>query len=362
MTTSLADLVERKRVKLNTWAVIFAGLFVVVGLVLLGAGPWVYLEWWIALGITIAIVVAVFYAVKLSKKFFAAIGAGQKPRMALILEWGNAIAWCNQGLIRVHYPSETVVRFRTTAYTINLTINDAWTKKGTKATGEQMQRVAIKVTIAFTLPRPGASYAGGLKGEDLLRKFYFALPFDSENFTITEHLGPHLSGAITAGVIHAVGKLTHTQLAKNMAKLEAAVKKYLLEEDGNLYKALGIPEENTDIGITSIVIDEEVEAALRQAEVIFRTARANQDRQRVEAATARETADDRAAAAEKLIKVYQESNIPGHLIPIMLNGAAGEPLDIASLRDLSLIQNWENATKEETEGMFRRVAAAILAK
>jgi hypothetical protein len=46
----------------------------------------------------------------------------------------------------------------------------------------------------------------------------------------------------------------------------------------------------------------------------------------------------------------------------MLNGAAGEPLDIASLRDLSLIQNWENATKEETEGMFRRVAAAILAK
>jgi len=333
---------------------IMLGLLVVAAIILVIPGSWYLFGGWIALLVTLAILILGFLAVKLLKRVLVGVGTGGKPRMGLILEWGKVVAGCNQGLFWLHYPSETVVRMRTNQYTIDLTIDGAWTKRAPATRKkqpdgtwlvieqpEQIQRVSIDVTLGFTLPRPGQAY-GTEEGFELLKQFYYAFPFDHENFSIMEELGPHLRGVITAAVINAVGQYTHTQLAKSIGKIEEKVKDFLLSNQGNLYKELGIPSETTDVGISSIVVDEEVEAILREAETIFRRARANQDKAKVEAETSRETADARAEAAEKLIKVYQASGVPAYLIPIMLNGAAGDPLDIADLRDLAFIQNLGN--------------------
>ena len=311
------------------------------------------ISWQLAVVVTLLFLGGVMV---LLKKFFVVVGGGQRPRVALIVRWGQVIAACNQGLFFVFFPAEKLVKMRTTQYRITWELDGVWTKEN-KETGEQAQRVSLEVFLAFTLPQPDMTYKRG-SGADLLSQFYYALPFNTENFRVVEELGPHLSGAVTEAVIASVAQFTHTELATKTKQIEEEVKKYLLEAEGNLYRGLGIPEENTDFGITSIVVNEDVEKSMRGAEIVFRGARAEQDKATVEAATARATADDRAEAARKLLEVYQEAKLPPHAITMLLRGVTGEPLSVADLRDISIIQSRAGIGDEDVAKIVAAVAEA----
>jgi len=339
-----------------TWWMVLIGLFVVGSLLAAEIVLWLMISWQLAFVITLLLLGSVILVAMLLKKFLVVVGGGQRPRVALIVRWGRVIAACNQGLFLVFFPPEKLVKMRTTQYRVDYEIDDAWTKADEK-TGEQVQKVSVGVTLAFTLPQPGVLYKSG-HGADLLRKFYYAFPFNTENFKVLGELGPHLSGAVTEAVIHSVAQFTHTELATKTKEIEEAVKMYLLKEEGNLYAGLGIPEENTDFGITSIVINDDVEKSMRGAEIMFRDARANQDKEKIEATTARETADDRAEATEKLLKVYQEAHLPAHAITMLLRGTTGEELSIADLRDISIIQREAGIGDEDIAKIVAAVAGA----
>lgn len=268
------------------------------------------------------------------RRCFFSVGGETPPRMALVVRWGNVVGSCAPGLHFRWWPFDKIGKFRTSGYTIRYRINRAYSKA---TETESTQLIPMDVVLSFSWPRPDELYefSGEQRyGQDLLAQAYYALPFDKENFTIMEQMGPHLSGAVTEAVIDVVAKRSHTECREASRAIEGEVVQYLLEEEGNLFRGLGIPRQLVDFGVTNMEVPTDTQGAMRATEI----ARHAGEQRRIAARAAAGAASDEAEATRQRLTPYFERGVAAEMAAILVSGGVhGQGMDFAQLRDYMII-------------------------
>ncbi len=291
------------------------------------------------------------------KDVFKTIGAKGNPAMALRLRFGRVVEAKGPGLYWYWWPTESWVLFPTRQYEMEFRVLDIISKE-VKQGGEVIlgsQRMDVYVAVYFRWPGVSREYLfprfepGGkiswvtTKGEELLTRAYYALPFNPGP-AVEKDYGQFFDSAVSRALTDVLSSMDHVEIRTTRRhEIEPRVKTRLLDEPGDTFYEVGLPGECFDVAIQRIEFEDATVVALSAQEIAQRQARAA-----VETAKGqKEAAGFQAAAAQELLGAYTKLGVPPDIAGFLASGRlrAEGGMSIAEFRDLAIAMTMRGAAR-----------------
>ncbi|MDO8655217.1 MAG: hypothetical protein Q7R48_02195 [bacterium] len=192
------------------------------------------------------------------------IGTVDKPAYGILTRVGKAIEVLGPGgLVFTLRPVEGLTKVPTSQYRLRYSIVDGlYSAEGEDGEHNKMSPQPLSVTVGlyFSFPEVNTPYDvpgvdGKVAGRDLLLGMYYSLP-GQINLWEGESLRGFLEEAVIGATRQILSQHHHGFARTNKAGIEREIKAYLVSEEANPFRELGIPEVCIDIELISIALRE----------------------------------------------------------------------------------------------------------
>lgn len=335
---------------LLAWLVIGVLITIKRPTVILPEVPWLLTVLWAAAEVLVCLVLGFWL-----KKCLRQIGTIEVPSQAVLARFAKPVDAVGPGLYFCFFPFETFKECPTGQYEFEYTITKGLYSKEDKKEKLASQPIEVRVVMYLRFPKVDRRYKfperARLKGEKeapwkdvagrelLVNHIYPRLPVkDLKAEDAAVRIGEHFEGGVISGLRHVLAWKNSRQCKEDIEDIEAEVKMYLLQEEGNAIFECGIPKECLSIELAMVKLPDETEKAYIKPELKKKDA---------EAAKHEET------AIRRTVRGFTSAGVSTDVAGVVAGAKIkGEPMDLGQLRDLHLalgIQQFLAGQQKETE-------------
>lgn len=274
------------------------------------------------------------------KKCFSTAGTPEVPHQVILVRFGRPTTVVPEGLFFKFVPFEKVKRVPTGQYSFSYVISEGlYSKEKDKL---RSQPLKVDITVYFRFPRADRTYRfpeepkvtteaempwKEVSGAELLKgHLFYRLPVPNlMAVDAIQRMGDHFAGAVIGGVRHVLSTKNSQQCKEAKRPIEREIKTYLLQEQGNPFFEIGIPEACLDIELTSVKLPEETEKAYIKPEIARKDAEAAKHQQ---------------TTIKRKLDAYIKGGISPDIAGVLTAGSIeGKSMTIEQLRDLAFIRS-----------------------